>query len=65
MKLGDLLAVINEHEHVLVSVDDYVVASYDGKDAVDPKWNDCEVTEVSADHIGRNLFIDIKEEEQW
>lgn len=61
MKLGDLLAVINEHEHVLVSLDDYVVASYDGKNAVDPKWNDCEVIGLSVSHITGNLLIDIKE----
>lgn len=61
MKLGDLLAVINEHEHVLVAVGNYVVASYDGKDAVDSKWNDCEVIGFSVSHITGNLFIDIKE----
>lgn len=61
MRLGDLLAVTSEHTHVLVSVDDYLVASYDGRDAVDPKWNDCEVREVSTDHLSGNLYVDIKE----
>lgn len=61
MKLRDLLAVINEHEAVLISGDVCLVDLYNERDAIDHKWDDCEVLGISVDYITRNLRVDIKE----
>lgn len=62
MKLGDLLAVINEHEEVLVSRDGFLVDFYNGKDAISQRLNDSEVLDVRVTYATRSILVEIKED---
>ena len=50
MKLIDLLEVCTDNTHVRVlNLEEQEVAEYDGKDSIDPKYNDREVRSVRTD----------------
>lgn len=47
MKLIELLTLINEHSNVLLIDTSYeIVSSYNGKDSIDTKYNNCKVCEI-------------------
>lgn len=43
MRLSDLLSYISENENVYVWLDGKIVAEYNGRDSISPKYNDFEV----------------------
>lgn len=52
MKLIDILSIQNENTNALViSADAVDLAIYDGKNGIDPMYNDCAVIEISTDII--------------
>lgn len=47
MKLIDFLEIYDENENLTVTdANDDFLDSYNGKDAINPKYNDCEIIKV-------------------
>lgn len=57
MKLIDLLSVISDSNYAIIWRDGNVVSTYDGKDSIDERFNDCEVKSVRA--FGDRIDIEI------
>ena len=63
MKLIDLLAVIDENiEFVNVYIGCDMVAAYNGKDSIDPAYNEHEVRNVYAGRYGIGIEVWEKED---
>lgn len=59
MTVGDLLPLINDNAGVYILVDGRIRSIYNGKDSINPRYNCCEVIQISP----RNDTIDIEVKE--
>lgn len=57
MKLIDLLSVISEGTWVNVWQDGDIIATYDGKDAIDADLNACDVLQVRGGSCGNRIDV--------
>ena len=62
MKLIDLLEVIDENATIYVTTKtgDKIVATYDGKNSIDPCYNNCEVIKIRVCATWTAIEIQIK-----
>lgn len=57
MKVIDLLSLLDDFTNVDIWEDDEIVSSYNGKDSIDPKYNDREIESFSAGYYKLDIVV--------